>query len=74
MTAIKGVSHLTVAVFYAEVGDISNYHHPRQIQNLAGLSLRRQESGQYKGKRKSANVGEHDYAKSIPSGSPYGCP
>lgn len=57
MLAIKGVNVLTVAAFYAEVGDITNYQSPRQIQSLAGLSLRRHESGKYKGQTKISKRG-----------------
>lgn len=57
MVAIKGVNVLTVAAFFAEVGDIMNYQSPRQIQSLAGLSLKRQESGIYKGQTKISKRG-----------------
>lgn len=39
MIAMKGVSVLTVAPFFGEIGDIVGYEHPRQIQNVAGLTL-----------------------------------
>src|SRR5699024_663716 len=39
MTAIKGINVMTVANFFAEVGDISQFEHPQQIQNLGGLTL-----------------------------------
>ncbi|MFD4931570.1 transposase [Peribacillus butanolivorans] len=38
MLAIKGVGRDTVAGFIAEVGDLQEYSHPRQIIKLAGLS------------------------------------
>jgi len=47
---IKGVGLITAAGFIAEVGDISRFEHPRQIQKLAGLSLKENSSGKYKGK------------------------
>ncbi|KAB8138474.1 IS110 family transposase [Gracilibacillus oryzae] len=49
MIAIKGVSVITVAGFYAEVGDLSNYQDPRQIIKLAGLNLKMNQSGLFKG-------------------------
>jgi transposase len=50
MTAIKGVSAMTVAGFFAEVGDLSNYSDPRQIIKLAGLNLTMNQSGLHKGR------------------------
>jgi transposase len=50
MLAIKGVGRDTVAGFFAEVGDLNEYHHPRQIIKLAGLSLKENTSGKHKGK------------------------
>lgn len=49
MIAIKGVSTMTVAGFFAEVGDLSNYRDPRQIIKLAGLNLKMNQSGLFKG-------------------------
>ena len=50
MTAIKGVNVMTVAGFFAEVGDLSNYSDPRQIIKLAGLNLTMNQSGLHKGR------------------------
>jgi transposase len=50
MMEMKGVSSLTVAGFFAEVGDLSNYRDPRQIIKLAGLNLKMNQSGLFKGK------------------------
>ncbi|WP_241484479.1 IS110 family transposase [Paenibacillus mucilaginosus] len=36
--AIKGVGRDTIAGFLAEVGDISQYRHPKQITKLPGLN------------------------------------
>jgi transposase len=47
---IKGVGLVTAAGFIAEVGDISRFEHPKQIQKLAGLSLKAISSGKHKGK------------------------
>lgn len=49
MIAIKGVSAITVAGFFAETGDLSNYRDPRQIIKLAGLNLKMNQSGLFKG-------------------------
>ncbi len=50
MLAIKGVGRDTIAGFFAEVGDLGEYNHPRQIIKLAGLSLKENTSGKHKGK------------------------
>ena len=50
ISAIKGIGVMTVVGFFAEVGDLSQYHHPRQILKLAGLNLRKNESGEHKGR------------------------
>ena len=47
---IKGIGIITVAGFFAEVGDITRFTHPKQIIKLAGLNLRENSSGAYKGK------------------------
>lgn len=49
MLAIKGIGLITVAGFLAEVGDLRRFESPRQIQKLAGLSLRENSSGKHKG-------------------------
>jgi transposase len=49
MLAIKGIGVITVAGFLAEVGDARRFESPRQIQKLAGLSLRENSSGKHKG-------------------------
>ena len=49
MLAIKGIGVITVAGFLAEVGDVRRFKSPRQIQKLAGLSLRENSSGKHKG-------------------------
>lgn len=53
MLAIKGVGRDTVAGFFAEVGDLQGYSHPRQIIKLAGLSLKRILLASIKGKQGS---------------------
>ncbi|MNI02739.1 Transposase IS116/IS110/IS902 family protein [compost metagenome] len=57
LLAIKGIGRDTVAGFLAEIGDISNYHHPKQIVKLAGLNLRENTSGKHKGQSKITKRG-----------------
>jgi transposase len=49
MLEIKGVGLITAAGFIAEIGDVSRFSHPKQIQKLAGLSLKENSSGKHKG-------------------------
>lgn len=48
MLSIKGVGVITAATFIAEVGDITRYEHPKQIQKLAGYNLVENSSWQHK--------------------------
>src|SRR5699024_4943784 len=57
MMAIKGIGVTTVATFFAEIGDLSNYSHPQQIVNMAGLSLREHSSGKFKGQTRITKRG-----------------
>jgi len=50
MVSIKGVAKITVAAFFAEVGDLQKYESPEQIIKLAGLNLKLATSGKWKGK------------------------
>ena len=50
LTKIKGLGLVTTAGFLAEVGDISRFSHPKQIQKFAGLNLKENSSGKHKGK------------------------
>jgi hypothetical protein len=43
MISIPGVGLVTVAGFIAEVGNLEDYNHPRQIQKLAGLNSERKQ-------------------------------
>lgn len=54
---IKGIGLVTASGFIAEVGDISRFSHPKQIQKFAGLNLRENSSGKYKGKTKISKRG-----------------
>jgi len=57
MESVKGVGLITVAGFIAEVGDINNYSHPKQIQKLAGLNLKEHSSGKHKGQTRITKRG-----------------
>lgn len=57
MLSIPGVGLVTVAGFLAEVGDLSGYTNPRQIQKLAGLNLKENSSGKHKGQTKISKRG-----------------
>jgi transposase len=57
MIAIKGIGKDTIAGFLAETGDLGNFTHPRQIINLAGLSLKENTSGKHKGQTKITKRG-----------------
>lgn len=49
MMLIPGLGLVTVAGFLSEVGELAKYSHPRQIQKLAGLTLKEYSSGRHKG-------------------------
>ncbi|MDQ0064117.1 IS110 family transposase [Paenibacillus harenae] len=55
--AIKGIGRDTIAGFLAEVGDISQYRHPKQIIKLAGLNLKTNSSGTHTGQTKITKRG-----------------
>ncbi|WP_338044839.1 IS110 family transposase [Paenibacillus lignilyticus] len=57
LLAMKGIGRDTVAGFLAEVGDISQYRHPKQISKLAGLNLKTNSSGTHKGQTKITKRG-----------------
>jgi transposase len=57
MMTIPGVGLVTIAGFLAEVGNLEDYHHPRQIQKLAGLNLKENSSGQHKGRTRITKRG-----------------
>lgn len=49
MMIIPGLGLVTVAGFLSEVCELAQYAHPRQIQKLAGLTLKEYSSGKHKG-------------------------
>ena len=57
MLSVPGVGLVTVAGFLAEVGDLSGYDHPRQIQKLAGYNLKENSSGKHKGQTRITKRG-----------------
>lgn len=65
MKAIKGLGTTTVALFFAEVGDIMKYNHPQQLVNLAGLSLREHSSGKFKGQTRITKRGRSRLRRAI---------
>lgn len=65
MIAIPGLGPVTVATFFAEVGDLKNYNHPQQLVNLAGLSLKEHSSGKYKGQSRISKRGRKRLRKAL---------
>ncbi len=57
LLAIKGVGVITIAGFLAEVGDISRFRSPKQIQKYAGLELVENSSGKHKGRSRISKRG-----------------
>ena len=47
---IKGIGLVTVAGFLSEVGDVTRFTSPKQIQKYAGLNLKENSSGKHKGR------------------------
>lgn len=54
---IKGIGITTVAGFIAEVGDITRFNDPKELQKLAGLELVADSSGKHKGKSRISKRG-----------------
>lgn len=65
MLAIKGLGVITIATFFAEVGDITKYRHPQQLVNMAGLALREHSSGKYKGQTRISKRGRKKLRKAL---------
>ena len=49
LLAIKGIGLVTVSGFVAEVGDISRFDNPKQLQKLAGYAIVANDSGKHTG-------------------------
>lgn len=54
---IKGVGLKTVSSFIAEVGDLSRFDNPKQLQKLAGYALVENSSGKHKGETRISKRG-----------------
>ncbi|GAE95501.1 mobile element protein [Gracilibacillus boraciitolerans JCM 21714] len=63
MIAIRGIGAMTVAGFYAEVGDIRRYRHPQQVINMAGYTLKEHSSGKHKGQTRITKRGRSKLRK-----------
>ena len=57
LTSIMGINELSAALFIAEVRDLHNFYHYKQIEAFAGLSLRCSDSGTYRGYRHINHIG-----------------
>lgn len=54
---IKGIGLKTVSGFLAEVGDLSRFKNPKEIQKLAGLAIVENSSGKHKGETSISHRG-----------------
>lgn len=54
---IKGIGIKTVSGFIAEVGDVSRFNDPKQIQKLAGQAIVADSSGKHKGQSRISKRG-----------------
>ncbi|MCR4696214.1 MAG: IS110 family transposase [Lachnospiraceae bacterium] len=63
LLTIKGVGIITIAGFIAEVGDISRFKSPKQIQKYAGLELVENSSGKHKGRSRISKRGRRKLRK-----------
>jgi transposase len=59
LTSIKGISDISAALFIAEVRDLYNFQHYKQIEAFAGLGLKNCDSGKYKGYRHISRIGNN---------------
>ena len=57
LVSIEGVGPNTAVELLSEVGPFTNFHSPRQIIKLAGLTLRENSSGEQKGQKKISKRG-----------------
>ena len=57
LTSIKGISDISASLFIAEVRDLYNFRHYKQIEAFAGLGLRVSDSGNYRGYRHINHIG-----------------
>ena len=59
LTSIKGISDISAALFIAEVRDLYNFQHYKQIEAFAGIGLKNCDSGKYKGYRHISRIGNN---------------
>jgi len=57
LTSIKGISEITATRFIAEIPQLGNHLHFKQVEAFAGLNLRLSESGQQTGYRRISHWG-----------------
>lgn len=57
LTSVKGISDISASLFIAELRDLYNFRHYKQIEAFAGLGLRVSDSGQYRGYRHINHIG-----------------
>ncbi|MCD8511350.1 MAG: IS110 family transposase [Bacillus sp. (in: Bacteria)] len=65
MIDISGLGVATVTTIISEIGDIKLYKHPQQLVNLAGLSLRENSSGRYKGQSRISKRGRKKLRRAL---------
>ena len=65
MLSVDGVGLVTVAGFISEVGDISRFKNPKQIQKYAGFELVENSSGKHKGRTTISKRGRKKLRKII---------
>lgn len=65
MIDITGLGVATVTTILSEIGDMMKYSHPQQLVNLAGLSLRENSSGRYKGQSRISKRGRKKLRRAL---------
>src|SRR5690625_688771 len=65
MIDITGLGVSTITTILSETGDLNNYRDPQQLVNLAGLSLRENSSGKYKGRTTITKRGRDKLRKAL---------
>ncbi|MFR7384697.1 MAG: transposase [Anaerostipes sp.] len=65
MLSVDGIGLVTVAGFISEVGDISRFKNPKQIQKYAGFELVENSSGKHKGRTTISKRGRKKLRKII---------
>jgi transposase len=61
MLTIPGVAIVTLAGFFAEVGDLGGYDHGQQIIRLAGFNLKENSSGKKKASQALQNAADLNF-------------